>query len=93
MLVQTDERTVRGDGYEVRVEKVDCVRYTEGERHVDFSIAIGCCGGPNFALWVTPRPEYWAESDDPLPIEEYAEIVKRVKEALEYLRLDFEVNY
>ena len=93
MMTQMDERTVRGEGYEVRIEEVDRVRYREGERYVDFHIAVGCCGGPNFALWVTPKPEHWAESDDPLSIDEYAEIVKRVKQALEYLRLDFEVNY
>ncbi len=96
MLVQTDERTVRGDGFTVTIADEHTVRYSEDGRSLQFEISLQCCGGIQFVLHTYPRPEHWERhtGEERIPVEdaEYKEIVCRVKRSLEYLKLDFAVD-
>ncbi len=80
-LIQTDERTVR---------------YDEAGRSVHFEISLQCCGGIQFVLHTFPPPDHWDREvgEERIPIEqaEYKEIVRRTRQALEYLKLDFAVD-
>ncbi len=95
-LTQTDERTVRGDGYSVTIADERTVRYDEAGRSVHFEISLQCCGGIQFVLHTFPPPEHWdreaGEERIPIGDEEYKEIVHRTRQALEYLKLEFAVD-
>ncbi len=95
-LTQTDERTVRGDGYSVTIADERTVRYDEAGRSVHFEISLQCCGGIQFVLHTFPPPDHWDRQvgEERIPIEEteYKEIVRRTRQALEYLKLDFAVD-
>lgn len=95
-LVQTDERTVRGDGFSVTIADERTVRYDEPGRRVHFEISLQCCGGIQFVLHTFPPPDHWdrelGEERIPISEDEYKEIIRRTRQALEYLKLEFAVD-
>ncbi len=95
-LTQTDERTVRGEGFSVTIADEHTVRYDEPGRSVHFEISLQCCGGIQFVLHTFPPPEHWdrepGEERIPISEDEYREIVHRARQALEYLHLQFAVD-
>src|SRR4051794_24392605 len=96
MLTQTDERTVRGDGFSVTIADEHTVRYDEAGRSLQFEISLQCCGGIQFVLHTFPPPEHWdrAAGEERIPIADaqYKEIIRRTRLALEYLKLEFAVD-
>lgn len=98
MLAQIDETTVRSDeGYSVSILDERTVVYREGpNRSLHFEINVQCCGGIQFVLHTFPTPEHWDRSlgEDRVPLTraQYESIVKRVRNSLEYLKLDFAVD-
>ncbi len=95
-LIQTDERTVRGEGFTVTIADEHTVRYSEPGRSLHFEISLQCCGGIQFVLHTFPPPDHWdrESGEERIPIDEheYREIIHRTKQALEYLKLDFAVD-
>ena len=95
-LIQTDERTVRGEGFSVTVADEHTIRYGEPGRSLNFEISLQCCGGIQFVLHTLPRPDRWDRTpgDERIPIteDEYKEIIQRTKKALEYLQLQFAID-
>lgn len=96
MLRQVDERTVRGDGWTVGITDDQRIRYEQDGRRLHFEINVQCCGGILFVLHTYPAATSWEyrSGEDRVPISEaeYKEIVHRVREALEYLQLQFAVD-
>ncbi len=96
VLTQTDERTVRGDGFSVTIADEHTVRYDEPGRSLNFEISLQCCGGIQFVMHTYPPPDRWdrAPGEERIPIseDEYKEIIQRTKQALEYLQLQFAVD-
>jgi len=96
MLTQTDERTVRGDGFSVTIADEHTVRYDEPGRSLHFEISLQCCGGIQFVLHTLPPPDRWerqpGEERMLLSDDEYKEVIHRTRQALEYLKLEFAVD-
>ncbi|HYE25447.1 MAG TPA: hypothetical protein VEG32_09645 [Clostridia bacterium] len=96
MLRQVDERTVRGDGWTVIITDDRTIRYEQGGRRLHFEINVQCCGGIQFVLHTYPAATSWEHrtGEDRVAIAEaeYKQIVHRVREALEYLQLQFAVD-
>ena len=96
VLVQTDERTVRGEGYSVTIADEHTVRYDEPGRSLHFEISLQCCGGIQFVLHTLPPPDRWdrPQGEERIPITEgeYKAIIQRTKQALEYLQLQFVID-
>jgi hypothetical protein len=96
VLTQTDERTVRGEGYSVTIADEHTVRYTEPGRSLNFEISLQCCGGIQFVMHTLPPPDRWdrASGEERITIDEdeYQMVIKRTKQALEYLQLQFVVD-
>ena len=95
-LTQTDERTVRGEGFSVTIADEHTVRYDEPGRSLNFEISLQCCGGIQFVMHTLPPPDRWdrAPGEERMPIEEdeYQQVINRTKQALEYLQLQFAVD-
>ena len=95
-LVQTDERTVRGEGFSVTIADEHTVRYDEPGRSLHFEISLQCCGGIQFVLHTLPAPDRWDREPgaERMTIEEpeYQLVITRTKQALEYLQLQFAVD-
>jgi hypothetical protein len=95
-FTQTDERTVRGQGFSVTIADERTVRYDEPGRSLNFEISLQCCGGIQFVMHTFPPPDRWdrAPGEERIPLDEgeYKEIIQRTKQALEYLQLQFAID-
>ena len=95
-FTQTDERTVRGEGFSVTIADEKTVRYDEPGRSLNFEISLQCCGGIQFVMHTYPPPDRWDREPGaermPITENEYKVVIDRTKHALEYLQLQFAVD-
>src|SRR6266704_561061 len=72
VLTQTDERTVRGEGFSVTIADEHTVRYDEPGRSLNFEISLQCCGGIQFVMHTLPSPDRWdrAPGEERITIDE-----------------------